>query len=577
MDALKISVNNLFSVLSGTSLLVVISTICLLSYVMLEFSTLETLGITSNSDTKSKTPIKHVIVISQGKRSFDNYFGSFPGANGFPKDLTVPLYPFDDYLQKFTVMAWFNTNTTFSSNAFLVNKGGFGIDTPLKNMNYGIWINSSGNIEAGFETNNGTDLFIGSNLAYNDGKWHHVIVTYDGNSTLTLFIDGIQTAMRKTGGAIPERGNTLPIRIGSNHLEKGNFFTGFVDELRIWNRTLGYSEILNAYHNNSFNTEKQIAYLSFEEYDKNNSSDSQKGQLQLNGIHLNGSIYQDVKDILSRDSIDLKPFHLEKTKTDKPYHSSRAYELSHDHGHMNGFPFAQTYYGRDGRLVVGYYDNREIPHYWKFASEFVLADNFFAPTMGSGVVNHLYLYTAGPVNFQNISSYDFLNSNDNIFEELQERGVSWKFYVEDHDPTFNNINEDVEADGLTNFPPEISMFIDNRTLNSNIVGLAEYFRDLRNNDFPSVAYISAPTFDESSPKDVSVGQEFIASLVYALMKSKHWEDSVFIITYQESGGWYDHASPPKIDGQQYGFRVPTLIISPFAKKGYVDHTIYDVT
>ena len=244
---------------------------------------------------------------------------------------------------------------------------------------------------------------------------------------------------------------------------------------------------------------------------------------------------------------------------------------------MNGFPFAQTYYGRDGRLVMGYYDNREIPHYWKFASEFVLADNFFAPTMGSGVVNHLYLYTAGPVNFQNISSYDFLNSNDNIFEELQERGVSWKFYVEDHYPTMNNTNEDVKTDRSTNFPPEISMFIDNRTLNSNIVGLAEYFRDLRNNDFPSVAYISAPTFDESSPKDVSVGQEFIASLVYALMKSKHWEDSVFIITYQESGGWYDHASPPKIDGQQYGFRVPTLIISPFAKKGDVDHTISDVT
>ena len=101
MHALNTLVSNLFSVLSETSLLVVISTICLLSYVMLEFSTLETLGITSNSDTKSKTPIKHVIVISQGKRSFDNYFGSFPGANGFPKDLTVPLYPFDDYLQKF--------------------------------------------------------------------------------------------------------------------------------------------------------------------------------------------------------------------------------------------------------------------------------------------------------------------------------------------------------------------------------------------------------------------------------------------------------------------------------------------
>jgi phospholipase C len=59
------------------------------------------------------------------------------------------------------------------------------------------------------------------------------------------------------------------------------------------------------------------------------------------------------------------------------------------------------------------------------------------------------------------------------------------------------------------------------------------------------------------------------------MKSKHWNDSIFIITYRESGGWYDHVKPPIINGQMHGFRVPTLIISPFAKEGYVDRTLYD--
>jgi len=61
------------------------------------------------------------------------------------------------------------------------------------------------------------------------------------------------------------------------------------------------------------------------------------------------------------------------------------------------------------------------------------------------------------------------------------------------------------------------------------------------------------------------------------MKSKHWNNSVFIITYREPGGWYDHVAPPVVKGQTYGFRVPTLIISPFAKQGYVDSTLYDVT
>jgi phospholipase C len=61
------------------------------------------------------------------------------------------------------------------------------------------------------------------------------------------------------------------------------------------------------------------------------------------------------------------------------------------------------------------------------------------------------------------------------------------------------------------------------------------------------------------------------------MKSRHWDDSVFILTYREPGGWYDHVKPPVLNGETYGFRVPTLIISPFAKNGYVDNTVYDTT
>jgi len=100
---------------------------------------------------------------------------------------------------------------------------------------------------------------------------------------------------------------------------------------------------------------------------------------------------------------------------------------------------------------------------------------------------------------------------------------------------------------------------------------------VNSNDFPNVAYIVVPSFDETSPKDPTVGHELASALVFALMKSKHWNDSVFIIMYSESGGWYDHVSPPKIDGKSYGFRVPALVISPFAKKGFVDSTLYDVT
>jgi phospholipase C len=87
----------------------------------------------------------------------------------------------------------------------------------------------------------------------------------------------------------------------------------------------------------------------------------------------------------------------------------------------------------------------------------------------------------------------------------------------------------------------------------------------------------APNFEDNAPRDVTVGEEFAASLIFALMKSKHWEDSAFIITYRESGGWYDHVRPPNAGDQSYGFRVPALIISPYSKVGFVDSTLYDAS
>lgn len=75
-------------------MIIIISLISIVCYFIVENSIHEVSAITSNSDTKSNTQIKHVIVVSQGRRSFDNYFGTFPGANGLPKNLTIPFNPF---------------------------------------------------------------------------------------------------------------------------------------------------------------------------------------------------------------------------------------------------------------------------------------------------------------------------------------------------------------------------------------------------------------------------------------------------------------------------------------------------
>ena len=160
-QSMNTTINHTIQNLFYTSIICVSATI-LISCLVIEYSINETLAITSDSDEKTNTPIKHVIVISQGRRSFDNYFGTFPGANGLPQNLSVPFNPFPPPLQKFTIESWFNTNDTFLNNAFLVNKGGVGSDTRGYNMNYGIWMNSNGNIVGGFETIDGVDFTVRS-------------------------------------------------------------------------------------------------------------------------------------------------------------------------------------------------------------------------------------------------------------------------------------------------------------------------------------------------------------------------------------------------------------------------------
>ncbi len=80
---------------------------------------------------------------------------------------------------------------------------------------------------------------------------------------------------------------------------------------------------------------------------------------------------------------------------------------------------------------------------------------------------------------------------------------------------------------------------------------------------------------EHPPSDVKVGQQYIVSLINAIMESKYWPSTAIFVTWDDYGGWYDHVPPPQIDAFGLGFRVPCLVISPYAKEGLIDHTQTD--
>ena len=92
-----------------------------------------------------------------------------------------------------------------------------------------------------------------------------------------------------------------------------------------------------------------------------------------------------------------------------------------------------------------------------------------------------------------------------------------------------------------------------------------------------MAYIAPAGDSEHPPGNVRAGQTLIRSLLTQLMRSSAWDSSAFFWSYDDWGGWYDHVKPPQVDQYGYGFRVPALLVSSYAKRGYVDHTTLDFT
>jgi len=278
----------------------------------------------------------------------------------------------------------------------------------------------------------------------------------------------------------------------------------------------------------------------------------------------------------------VKPFKLNVTRTPPFSKGKKIARIAYNNGSMNGFIYAHDQYGGNGTLAMGYYDYTDIPFYWNLAREFVLCDNWFSSAMGASFPNHLYLYAAQTAGYNSIPE-EGLNITT-IFDLLESRGISWKIYISNYDPDANYTNPGARLQlipkgaqvvwcPLLNIP----RFVHNSSLNSKITDVSSYYSDLKTDNFPQVVFITPATFSEHAPGDIVLGQYYVMDLIVNLMRSKHWYDSVLILTWDEWGGWFDHVPPPQVDEDGYGFRVPAIIVSPYAKRGFIDSTIYDHT
>jgi phospholipase C len=251
-------------------------------------------------------------------------------------------------------------------------------------------------------------------------------------------------------------------------------------------------------------------------------------------------------------------------------------------GRMNGFIRAiARQRGRVEPVVMGHYDDRDLPFYWNVADDYVLFDRFFGSAKGGSLTNHMFWVTGGPGEKQGESIPAGGFSAPTIFDRLQAKGVSWKFYVQNHDPRITFRSSRIGARGgaqLVSVPLlSYARFVDDRRLSSHIVPLEQLSRDMRRGTLPAVSYV-VPAGSREHPRGSPVaGQALVQTLVNGLVRSRYWTSSAFMWTYDSSGGWYDHVRPPRVDRWGYGFRVPALLVSAYAKRGYVDHSTLDFT
>jgi phospholipase C len=279
----------------------------------------------------------------------------------------------------------------------------------------------------------------------------------------------------------------------------------------------------------------------------------------------------------------VRPYHLGSKPIADLGHNQIVYNAELNGGKMNGFVSAFGSQGiQDPTQAMGHYDDRDIPWYWNVADNYVLFDRHFTSAHGGSISNHMFWVTgqnglpAGAPETLPKAGFNV----PTIFDHLRAAGVSWKFYVQNYDPqiTFRNRARGDRGAQVVWVPlMAYARYLDDPELFKHIVPIEQYYTDLAQGKLPAVSYLVPSGASEHPPGSIAAGEAFVRTLITTLQRSSAWPSSAFMWSYDDWGGWYDHVRPPNPDAFGYGFRAPLLLVSPYAKKGYIDHNVADFT
>jgi phospholipase C len=258
----------------------------------------------------------------------------------------------------------------------------------------------------------------------------------------------------------------------------------------------------------------------------------------------------------------VKPYHFPIPITNDVTHSWQAIHSEWHNGAMDGV------YTTDGIGAMGYYDGSDLAYYYSLADQFTLCGNYFCYQLGPTTPNRLALWsgTSGGNTTNNVSGGQL--DWPTIADLLDQYNISWKCY----NLGLGTGSKPTLLEGYN----ALAYF--KKWQNDPRLYLPEstYYDDLNNGTLPQVSFlITESLISEHPPVDIQWGQSKMKQVITALMQSSAWNNSALFFTYDEGGGYFDHVAPPQVDAYGMGFRVPTLVISPYAKKGYVSGQLYE--
>lgn len=305
------------------------------------------------------------------------------------------------------------------------------------------------------------------------------------------------------------------------------------------------------------------------------------------------------------------PFDLTNNPVHRFYHMQRQYGAGADGVSMGRWVAEGTSAG----ATMGYYEKPALPVQWRLAQEFVLLDRYFQGIHGGSFANHFYLISAALATYPdapealraqlapdgrvlkdgNVDPEGHVVNNldppyppqrvpqilrapqtaPTIADRLEAAGVSWRWYA-----TGWGAGADTVKQGLVphhNPFQYVKRIMETPEGRAHIEDASAFVRALRDGGLPSVAFVKPHANTNAHPvsSTVGAGDRWIGEMVGEIMASRYWPRVAVVITYDEGGGWFDHVRPPVVDRFGLGTRVPTLILSPYAKRGVVAHGEYD--